>query len=248
MFDYWYFFYYYLVLWVIFGWVCSIYTHRGVCHRVIECSPAIVNFSRFLTWFVGSHYAGWQKIWAATHRKHHIYADTESDPHSPHIWGIKILLPSSGQLGEPYHITPQDMTKYAPDIETPNDWVEHHVFNKLQGKYFYHAVNLILFGPIGTILGFLLLWPISNWIVIHAYISHKFGIHYEKNLLPNDRSINLFPIGIIFAGEDLAANHHNNPRLAKLSKRWYEFDSGWCVIKILSFLRLVKITGTTEKI
>jgi stearoyl-CoA desaturase (delta-9 desaturase) len=57
----------------------------------------------------------------------------------------------------------------------------------------------------------------------------------------------LFPIGILFGGEELHANHHIQPWNPKFSHKWFEFDIGWCYIKFLMFLKLLNLRNNNPK-
>jgi len=67
---------------------------------------------------------------------------------------------------------------------------------------------------------------------------HWFGY---RNTNTNDKSTNLFPLGIVIGGEELHNNHHKDPASPKLSDRWFEFDVGWLYLTILRYLGLAKL-------
>ena len=51
----------------------------------------------------------------------------------------------------------------------------------------------------------------------------------------------MFPWGIFIGGEELHNNHHTYPTSAKMSVKWWEIDSGWFYIRLLSLLGLAKV-------
>ena len=59
--------------------------------------------------------------------------------------------------------------------------------------------------------------------------------------MPLPISTNLWPIGILVAGEELHNNHHAFPSSAKFSWRPWEVDMGWLHLKVFSALGLAKI-------
>lgn len=54
--------------------------HRLLTHRTFKCSKWLEYLMTFITTF---SFTGSSITWIAIHRKHHRYADTEKDPHSP---------------------------------------------------------------------------------------------------------------------------------------------------------------------
>lgn len=100
------------------------------------------------------------------------------------------------------------------------------------------ALNLFLFGIPG-----LTLWAIQMmWIPLVAGVVNGIG-HYwgYRNHESSDSSTNVFPWGLLIAGEELHNNHHTFASSAKFSIKWWEFDLGWFYIRCLSFLKLAKV-------
>lgn len=217
--------------------VCvTLYLHRGMTHKGIEFHPFVSHFMRFWLWLTTGMVT---KQWVAIHRKHHQNSDKESDPHSPHVFGILKVLFSGALL---YHEASKDkdmVNTYG--VGTPDDWMERNVYSAHSrlGISILLVFNLIIFGWIG-----LLLWGIQMiWIPFWAAgvvngIGHYWGY---RNGETKDRSRNIFPIGIIIGGECLHNNHHLDPANPKLSKRWFEFDIGWMWFKILERFKLAKV-------
>lgn len=58
--------------------------HRLLTHRTFKCPKLFEYFMAFITSF---SFTGSAITWIAIHRKHHRYADTEKDPHSPDHMG-----------------------------------------------------------------------------------------------------------------------------------------------------------------
>lgn len=249
MLDWHYFFWYYLAVWIITALINTIFIHRTHAHRVLDCAPSIHHFCRFWLWATGFHWPNWAQHWSALHRKHHKYSDTELDPHSPRKWGTQMLNSKFNRPGKPYYITREEIHEWAGDVPEYNDWMEHRVYIRFnKGHYVYHAINLILFGFVGFLIGLVLFVPLRKAPMMHNYLSHLCGFRYEKNNDLTDHSVNTCPIGLVWCGEELAANHHNDASLAKFSKRWWEVDVGWGVIKILNYFGLIKILGGTAKV
>src|SRR5688572_18221278 len=67
----------------------TIFLHRAQAHRSLDLGPIPSHFFRFWLW-VGTGMV--TKEFVSIHRKHHAKCETEEDPHSPQIRGIKKLL------------------------------------------------------------------------------------------------------------------------------------------------------------
>jgi stearoyl-CoA desaturase (delta-9 desaturase) len=179
------------------------------------------------------------KQWVAIHRKHHMFTDKDGDPHSPNVFGIWTVLFRGAFL---YNDASKDIKMVNNfGVGTPDDWPERNIYTSHSrlGITLLLLINLLCFSWWG-----LLIWGIQMiWIPFWAAgvvngVGHWFGY---RNTNTKDTSRNIIPAGIIIGGEELHNNHHHNPAKAKLSEKWYEFDIGWFWIKILSYIKLIKI-------
>ena len=73
----------------------TIFLHRHQAHRALDLHPVASHFFRFWLWLSTGIVT---KEWAAIHRKHHAKCETEEDPHSPVILGIKKVLLEGAEL------------------------------------------------------------------------------------------------------------------------------------------------------
>src|SRR5690606_19275585 len=62
-----------------------------------------------------------------------------------------------------------------------------------------------------------------------------------RNFETDDAATNLWPLGLLVAGEELHNNHHAFPTSARFSMRRHEVDMGWLHLKVLEALGLAKI-------
>lgn len=85
----------------------------------------------------------------AIHRKHHALVETEENPHSPQIYGIKKVLFQGWELYREEQFNKQTWDDYGHG--TPDDWLERHVYEKhsMLGVTAMAFIDIILFGPIG---------------------------------------------------------------------------------------------------
>lgn len=185
------------------------------------------------------------KAWVAIHRKHHAKVETEEDPHSPQIFGIKKVLFEGAELYRAEAGNPKTLEKYG--YGTPNDWLERHLYSPLSSKglVVMFAIDLLLFGIPGiTVWAIQMLWiPFFAAGVING-VGHWRGY---RNYEVQDASTNIVPWGILIGGEELHNNHHTYASSAKLSSKWWEFDIGWMYIRLFEILRLAKVKKVAPK-
>jgi stearoyl-CoA desaturase (delta-9 desaturase) len=179
------------------------------------------------------------KQWVAIHRKHHRFIDTDGDPHSPKLFGIKNIVFRGVYY---YYQAAKDarmVVEYGAG--TPNDWVERKIYTKhhFLGVFLMLTINVLLFGWMGILIWLLQIVWIPFWAagVING-LGHWWGYSNSDN---KDSSRNIFPFGIWIGGEELHNNHHADPANPRLSKKWWEIDIGWIWINIFKQLRLLKI-------
>jgi stearoyl-CoA desaturase (delta-9 desaturase) len=73
---------------------------------------------------------------------------------------------------------------------------------------------------------------IVNWLAhVVGYVNFKV----------NNTSKNLIPIDVIFWGEAYHNNHHKFPSRPDNSVKWFEFDPGYFVMKMLHKMNIIKL-------
>src|SRR5450830_1273723 len=221
----------------------TIYLHRCQAHRALDLHAIPSHFFRLWLWMTTGMVT---KEWAAIHRKHHAKCETEEDPHSPQVRGIKKVLLEGAELYRAESRNAETMEKYGHG--TPDDWVEHNVYSRFgwQGVGLMLIINVMLFGVIGlTVWAVQMLWiPITAAGIING-IGHYWGY---RNYEAPDASTNISPIGIIIGGEELHNNHHTYPTSAKFAVKPYEFDIGWVYISLMSKIGWAKVKKTPPKL
>lgn len=227
---------YFLVLMVLTQltiFAVTLYLHRCQAHRALELHPIISHFFRFWLWLTTGMIT---KEWTAVHRKHHARVETDEDPHSPQARGIRKVFFEGTEL---YRIEARNQETLERFGEgTPDDWIERNLYirHSYLGIWIMFAIDVLLFGPLG-----LTMWALQMaWIPLFAAgvvngIGHYWGY---RNYECKDASRNIIPLGVFIGGEELHNNHHAFATSAKFSAKWWEFDSGWGVIKLLKTLRL----------
>ncbi len=215
----------------------TLYLHRHSAHNSLDLHPVLKHFFRFWLWLTTAQNT---KEWTAIHRKHHAKCETEEDPHSPVVLGIRKVLFQGAELYAE-SATTETLERYGQ--RTPEDWIERNVYSryKMLGVAILAVINLLLFGVHG-----IWIWAVQMmWIPVWAAgvvngIGHWFGY---RNFECADNARNISPLGILIGGEELHNNHHTYPNSSKLSRRWFEVDIGWGYIRLFQLFGLAKPKG-----
>ena len=214
----------------------TVFLHRNQAHRAMNLHPLIQWLFRAWLWLTTGMNT---KQWVAVHRKHHAFVETEADPHSPKIYGIRKVLWQGTEL---YRQASNDAATIAEfGHGAPSDWWEKRVFDRHDslGIVMMLAINLALFGPIG-----LTVWAVQMmWIPFFAAGIINGAAHWRgyRNFETADSATNLLPWGILIGGEELHNNHHAFASSAKFANKPWEFDIGWMYICILQRLGLAEV-------
>ena len=164
--------------------------------------------------------------WATMHRLHHKDADTENDPHSPHVDGwIKPFFGIPRSKNYDHKIT-KDLLKDKTQIFTH----KHYFKINLLWIILLSVVSYVL----GTMLPLILFFSMASlslWLLygITNTIEHEFGYRtYDVK----DQSKNQPILRLLWLGAGLHNNHHykSNSYTFNLRKNWWEFDfDGWII-------------------
>jgi stearoyl-CoA desaturase (delta-9 desaturase) len=230
----------------ILATIHTIYTHRSLCHGAVVYNQRLVTVFHGILWLFYSLQSRW---WAANHKLHHKYSDTATDDISPKNIGMLNAL-----LIAPAVTFFRAMTSFRK-IEYPEDLELEQIVSKIPDTGFFYryrplgmwinlAVHIVLFGWIGFGMWLCIL-------IVASYVGIAFGngiVHLfgYQNFDNNDRSKNVFPIAILFGGEELHNNHHRYPGRANFAYKWWEFDIGYFYICVLQRLGLAKIINDTK--
>lgn len=216
----------------------ELYLHRSRSHRAISFHPVLCNF--FRAWLFLTNFGVTVKQWVAVHRKHHAKADTHDDPHSPVVHGVWKVLTRGTLL---YRKAARDNTLiHTYGVGIHEDWMDVNLYapHRYRGAFVFLLVEIFAFGvQDGTLIWLFQVTLMPLWAA--GFINGIFHCIGYRNTSTKDASRNFVPWGILFCGAELHNNHHANPGSAKASLHWWEFDGGWLVIRVMEFLRLVKI-------
>lgn len=223
------------VSFLILGYVANMFYitvlyHRGLTHGAVK-------LSRFGLWLVsktGVWVTGIDPLtWACMHRLHHLYSDTDRDPHSPHrfgVWGVALAqLRSYEKIAAKLSRGDQKLAEMVSDIP-----FEVGLTNRKGYWYFPYLLHFAL--AIILALCFQSVWvglgvfagftshPIQGWIV--NSFAHRFGY---KNYELSDDSRNNAWVSLLAFGEGYQNNHHAHPERANFAHRFYEVDLGYAL-------------------
>jgi stearoyl-CoA desaturase (delta-9 desaturase) len=225
----------------------SVFYHRAFTHDSIRINPRIRPFIiKSSNWVTGIDL----KAWACMHRMHHTYSDTMKDPHSPKRWGI--FGTALGQLLS-YNQTLRGLLKNKPDYVAVVKDLDFPV-SELNRKglwlapYLTHALIWLVCGLIfnAWLLGAayffgMMSHPVQGWLV--NSFGHAVGY---RNFDCDDDSRNNTLVAWTCFGEGYQNNHHRFPRSAKFSMKWFEFDLGFLVTRILAAVGAVEILNVAK--
>ena len=217
----------------------TVYLHRHSAHRALELHPALQHFFRFWLWLTTGMGT---KAWTSIHRKHHAVCETEDDPHSPVVQGLRKILFQGAECYREAAAQPEIMEKYGAGC--PDDWMERHFYtpHTVLGVTILAFVSIALFGVIGlTVWAMQMIWiPFFAAGVING-VGHYWGY---RNFECPDAATNIVPWGILIGGEEMHNNHHTYPNSAKFSQKPWEFDIGWFWIRVFQMLGLARPLST----
>jgi len=214
----------------------TLYLHRDQAHRAIDLHPVLRHFFRFWIWCTSGMLT---REWVSIHRKHHAYCETEDDPHSPQIYGLKKVMLEGAELYREETRNKETLEKFGRG--TPDDWLERNIYLRFPfgGIIFMFVANLLFFGVPGiTIFAIQMMsMPVFAAGIING-VGHHSGY---RNFECEDAATNIVPWGLLIGGEELHNNHHAFPTSAKFSIRRWEFDIGWLYIRLFSLFGLAKV-------
>ncbi|HJL18139.1 MAG TPA: acyl-CoA desaturase [Sandaracinaceae bacterium LLY-WYZ-13_1] len=209
-------------------WAVTGIYHRYFSHRTYETSRA---FQFVLAWFATMTSQRGVLWWAAHHRSHHLYSDTERDLHSPkqdgfwHSHAGWIFADNS----ETQWKRIKDFAKYPELVWLNKYWFVPPIVTGL--------VVFLLFGWSGLFIGFFLSQVLS-WHATYVINSlcHVWG---KRRFETKDTSRNNFWLALLTLGEGWHNNHHHYMNSARQGFYWWEIDITYYSLKLLSWVGLI---------
>ena len=160
--------------------------------------------------------------WVNNHRQHHRLTDREGDPHSPVVFGFIEV-----QWFSMFHSYTN--LRYVPDM------IRDRAMVAVSKHYYkFHWIVMALFCLISFKAALVfymvpaaILWNMGSFI---NTLSHMVGY---RNFATKDNSQNFLPLGYLVWGEGWHNNHHHAPPSKKFGVKWWEFDAGYQVIRLV---------------
>lgn len=224
-----------VVLCVVLYWTRAFFITAGYHRYFAHRSYRLNRFWQFVMAFGGTTTAQKGPLWwAANHRKHHRYSDTELDIHSPRkgFWWSHL----GWILCDKYKAT--DLDDIGP-FDTYPELVWVNKYNWI-GPWSLGAACFLIAGWSGLVVGFF--W--STVLLWHATFSvnslaHVWGRRTYRTK-PPDTSRNNWAITFWTLGEGWHNNHHYFPMSARQGFRWWQYDFSYYTLKVLSWLGIVR--------
>jgi stearoyl-CoA desaturase (Delta-9 desaturase) len=218
--------------------VSTVYLHRSLSHRALRLSAGVRWTCRLLIWMLTGMRP---RQWVAVHRKHHAFADTERDPHSPIVLGYARVQLGNAVLYRKVARDAATVSRYARDI--PVDRWDKLLFDRAY---------------LGLGLGVAILVPLLGWELalvaagVHAAyyllasgainaVGHRWGQRPFGNNATNNQWL-----AWVVVGEGLHNNHHALPTSSRFSVAPGQVDPGWWCIRFLTLLRVAAVRPVTR--
>lgn len=198
----------------------------------------------------GSSYLS-PKGYGVLHRMHHAYSDTDKDPHSPHhsknvfdmMWKTKdVYSDFAKDKVEAENRFTKDMPHWEALDKIGDNWRIRVAWGTAYTLFYMYFV------PAGMWYLYLLL-PVHYLMgPIHGAIVNWSGhVHGYQNFNANDQSKNTLVWDVLCMGELFQNNHHMYPKKVNLAVKWFEIDPTYQVIRLLKFLKIVKLQPVAVK-
>jgi stearoyl-CoA desaturase (delta-9 desaturase) len=234
--------------WFLSLFVHTFFLHRFASHQMYTTSKGWERFFYVSTWFLqGSSYLV-PHAYAVMHRMHHVYSDTEKDPHSPHFFKDVVDM-----MKHTYKIySGFNEGTSSPDPQFTKDYLP--IWKKLD-RLGNSAITRISFG-VAYVAFYVAFAPAWYWYLllpIHFFMGpiqgaivnwcgHKYGY---RNYNCADQSKNTTPWGVLLLGELFQNNHHKDGQNANFARKWFEFDTTYQVMKLMNFVGIIKLVPST---
>jgi stearoyl-CoA desaturase (Delta-9 desaturase) len=210
----------------MFG-VTGVY-HRYFSHRTYKTSRPMQFLLALLAESSSQRGVMW---WAAHHRDHHKYSDTERDVHSPVVHGfwhshIGWIFDNNSDTD---WARVKDLSRYPELVVLDKLWWLPPTLLGIGTWAIWGWAGL--FG--GFMLSTVLLW--HGTFTINS-LSHVWG---NRRYPTSDDSRNNWVLALITMGEGWHNNHHHFMNSTRQGFYWWEIDMSYYVIKAMSWVGLV---------
>lgn len=242
-----YFFLFFILHWYASLFFQSVFLHRYAAHRQFTMTKGWERCF-YVCCFVtqGSSYIS-AYAYGIMHRLHHMHTDKKEDPHSPrHAKGVLgAIFQTRNNYFKIYSgkIAVDDKLKKDLPRWDSFEKIAHNWLTRIGWIMIYTAVYIFLaeawwmyfFLPFTVAIGSIQGAAVNWW-------AHRFGyVNYKMN---ND-SKNILPFDFLFWGEAYHNNHHRFPGRVNYSHKWFEFDFGYWMLRLMERMKIIKLNVTT---
>ena len=243
------------LLYALTGLGVSICYHRLLSHHSFQLKKPFLYFAIF--WGLP---AGTPVQWVACHRSHHAHTDEAEDPHSPIAHGFlyahvgwylgsrNIFLCMLYALGGFFRTifdafwrprTNQYANAKAKDIAADPviAWMSSPLGYGILLLCYVLFWAVLAYALLG-VAGFFVFWGMMVFLYNIGDAISSLSHLYGEKLDPKSEATNLWWLALLSGGEAWHANHHRNPRSARLGGSG-QFDLCWWMIRGMERVGLV---------
>jgi len=176
--------------------------------------------------------------WAATHRHHHKFCDTEHDAHSASVKGF--LQAHCGWIHEEANYDMDKLYKACPDLTR---------FPELVWLDELYAVPPLALGALMYYLGgwemFWWCWFINTWALSHGTFLVNSAVHlwgterYTCQFQDCCTAKNNWWVSILTMGEGWHNNHHAQMGSCRQGIMWWEYDPTYYILRLMQCVGLI---------
>jgi stearoyl-CoA desaturase (Delta-9 desaturase) len=234
--------------WYLSLFAQTFFLHRYSAHKMFTMGPITEKVFYWLTFiFQGSSFLS-PYAYGVMHRLHHAHADTAEDPHSPSFSKnlFDMMWKTKNYYQEIVNKVDQIETKFKKNVpnwafmeKLGDSWISRLGWGVAYIMFYYYFAEsywVFLLLPIHFLMG-----PVHG--VIINWFAHKYGY---RNYDVDDTAKNLLPIDFLMMGESYHNNHHKFGGRANFGIKWHEFDPTYPVIKLLSFMKIIKLKPNND--
>ena len=216
--------------------------HRYFAHKAFHTSRAV----QFAFALIGAACVQRGPLWwAAHHRNHHRFADTERDQHSPRrgfLWSHMGWFLTRRAFRTDFSVI-GDFARY-PELRILDRFDIVVPILLAVALYSLGAWLGAAHPELGTSGPQLLVWGffVSTVVLFHATVTinslaHRFG---RRRFATRDDSRNNWLLALLTFGEGWHNNHHFFPGAARQGFRWWELDVTWYGLRALAAVGLIR--------
>ena len=228
------------IMYVATGLGVTVGFHRYLTHRAFKTGKVMRGTLAILG---SAAIEGPVISWVADHRKHHVFADKEGDPHSPHVgheggWLGALKGLAHAHMGWLFiHTQRGSRERYAPDlVKDPIITFVDRTFLvwTFGGLAAAFGLGYLIGGTLTAALTGLLWGGGVRMLVVHQAtysinsLCHFFG---SRRFPTDDHSRNLLWLTPFSFGESWHNNHHAFPTSASHGMSKWAVDPSWLVIR-----------------